>query len=386
MEGGVMRKIGIITILKVNNYGAELQAYATQCILNKLGWSAEIIDYLFYKNPEFKKTKMARPLFPMGNGKWLKEHLFPILNGMRELRYAKSNKVRKERFARFHRENTALSKTFKSMDELYRATFDYDVYMVGSDQVWNPGIYSSLEPYFLTFAPKGKKRVSYASSFGVSDIPEVAKPFYRKQLAEFSAISVRENTAVDLVKQLSGRDAQWVLDPTLLLSAAAWRQVCSDRYNDLPPFVLVYELTPCAYIAELAKYIAKEKKLSIVRICKSAAREDENSDFLDVVDAGPAEFLELFGKAAFIVTNSFHGTAFSINFNKSFYTVIPHRKKNNSRQQSLLGMLDLKERMIWENSEYPDLNEGIDYTHVNMLLDTERDKSIKYLKEAIDGK
>lgn len=380
-----MKKIGIITILKVNNYGADLQAYATQRILNKLGWNAEIIDYLFYKNPKFEKTKMSRPLFPMGMGKKMKEHLYPILNEIKGWRNVKSNKVRKERFASFHRENTAMSKTFKSMDELYQAGLDYDVYMVGSDQVWNPGIYSSLEPYFLTFAPKGKKRISYASSFGVSDIPEVAKPFYRKQLLELSSISVRENTAVDLVKQLSGREAQWVLDPTLLLSASDWRQVCSDRYAKMPPFVLVYELTPCAYIAELAEYIAQKKKLQIVRICKSAAREDKNTSFLDVVDAGPAEFLELFGKAAIIVTNSFHGTAFSINFNKPFYTVIPHRKNNNSRQQSLLEMLGLKERMVWEDAGYPNIDEGMDFTHVNIQLEIERDKSIKYLREAIDG-
>lgn len=380
-----MTKIGIITILKVNNYGAELQAYATQQVLNNLGWDAEIIDYLFYKNPMFQKTAMAKPLFAMGYNKKIREWLYPIMTRFKELKVAKAGKIRKERFAQFHIEHTALSKTYRSMDDLYHASLDYDVYMVGSDQVWNPGIYASLEPYFLTFAPKGKKRISYASSFGVSEIPQIAKPFYKKHLAEFSSISVRENTGVNLIKSLSGREAQWVLDPTLLLTAKDWRMVVSDCYETLPPFVLIYELTPCPYIVELAKYISKEKGLKIVRVCKSAAKEDKDTTILDVTDAGPAEFLELFSKASYIVTNSFHGTAFSINFEKPFYTVIPNRKNNNSRQLSLLEMVGLKDRMIVENASFPDLEQNIDYHQVAEKLAKEREQSIMFLKKAIDG-
>lgn len=380
-----MTKIGIITILKVNNYGAELQAYATQRVLNNLGWNAEIIDYLFYKNPGFKKTPMSKPLFAMGYNKRIREWLYPIITRLKELKVAKASKKRKERFAQFHTNHTALSRTFCSMDDLYHAKLGYDVYLVGSDQVWNPGVYSSLEPYFLTFAPRGKKRISYASSFGVSEIPQIVKPFYKKYLSEFSAISVRENTGVDLINSLTGKEAQWVLDPTLLLTANDWMQVCSDCYEALPPFVLIYELTPCPYITELATYISKEKALKVVRICKSAAKEDKRDSVLDITDAGPAEFLELFSKASYIVTNSFHGTAFSINFEKPFYTVIPDRKNNNSRQLSLLEMVGLKDRMIVENAGLPDFENDIDYHQVAKKLAREREQSIMFLKNAIDG-
>lgn len=212
------KKVGVITILKVNNYGAELQAYATQAVLKKLGWNAEIIDYLFYKNSDFKKTKMSKPLFPVGVVKKAKEYFYPLFARLKSCRASDAAHRRKKRFDLFHKQNTSLSRTYQTIDELYGAGLNYDVYMVGSDQVWNPGIYSSLKPYFLTFAPKGKKRISYASSFGVSEISAIAKPFYEKALKEFDAISVRERNAVGMVEHLTGKKAQWVLDPTLLLN------------------------------------------------------------------------------------------------------------------------------------------------------------------------
>lgn len=383
---GHKTKIGIVTILKVNNYGAELQAYATQAILKKLGWDAEIIDYLFYKNPDFKKTRRSKPLFPMGLTKKAKEFLYPILANIKSKKDSEASRLRKSRFDEFHRQNTSLSRTYRTIDDLYSDSTNYDVYMVGSDQVWNPGIYSSIEPYFLTFAPKGKKRISYASSFGVSEIPLAAQPFYKNCLNQMDAVSVRENNAVAMIDRLCGKKAHWVLDPTLLLTADDWKQVTSMRYEGKKDFVLIYELTPCPYIVALAKHIAHKLGLTMVRICKNAAVEDKEALVENVTDAGPAEFLELFEKAAYVVTNSFHGTAFSVNFGKPFYTVAPKRKDNNSRQQSLLGMLALEDRLVLEDSPFPALEKGIDYEKVNALLNEQRDKSVDFLRKAIDGK
>ena len=153
-------KVGIITILKVNNYGAELQAYATQAALKKLGYEAEIIDYLFYKNPNHKPTRRSRPMFSHSLVVKVKERLYPIIERLRSARNKKSQQLRKQRFEMFHRDNTSMSATYHIIDELYAAKMDYDVYLTGSDQVWNPNIYSSLDPYFLDFAPKESKRIS----------------------------------------------------------------------------------------------------------------------------------------------------------------------------------------------------------------------------------
>ena len=380
-------KIGIITILKVNNYGAELQAYATQEVLKKLGYEAEIIDYLFYKNPCHRRTKASAPVFPFPIVTQLKEWLYPKMAIFKAIGNFNAQKLREKRFADFHKDNTSLSPTYHSMEELYSAKLPYDVYLTGSDQVWNPGIYSSLEPYFLTFAPKNKRRIAYAASFGVDRLPVGTEKYYISRLKAYNAIGVREKTAVNLIRNIAGVTAQWVLDPTLLLTYEDWNRV--SKPVPLPsdtPYILLYELTPCPYMRRLAQYIKQETCWQIVRICKSSHREDKlNDGIFNIVDAGPAEFLHLFAHAELVITNSFHGTAFSINFQRDFYTVLPLRKKNNSRQLSLLQLVNLTERMLVENSPMP-TNIHVDYEQVNALLQDERKKSVNFLKEAIYGK
>ena len=380
-----MSKIGIITILRVNNYGAELQAYATQAILNKLGYNAEIIDYLFYKNPLHKKTKASKPSFNHSLKKRLSEKLYPIIARLKAKTSTESNMNREKRFDKFHTENTRMSPTYSTMDELYAAQNDYDVYMVGSDQVWNPGIYSSLLPYMLTFAPEGKKKIAYASSFGVSEIPQAQQWLYKKYLPKFSSIGVREKNAVEIVKELGGKDATWVLDPTLLLNKEDWLKVASSAYENKNNYILLYELTPCPYILELAKYFKEKKGMEIVRICKNTAVEDNDSSIENIIDAGPADFLRLFANAGMVITNSFHGTAFSINFGKEFYTITPARKHNNSRQRSILELFKLQDRLIAENTPIENISMWtIDYVTVSEILVNERKKSIEFLTNAID--
>lgn len=380
-----MSKIGIITILKVNNYGAELQAYATQKALQLMGHDAEIIDYLFYKNPCHKRTKMSAPTAKMSVKKHLQEWLFPIIANWRARNYREAQEARNKKFEKFHADNTKQSECYESLDKLKTAQLDYDVLMSGSDQVWNPGIYSSLDPYLLHFGSDKIKRVSYASSFGVSSLPEDVKEYYKNALQKYSSISVREDKAVDLVKSISGRDAQLVLDPTLLLNKEQWLEVAKP-VDALPevPYVLIYELIPVSYVKELAKYVSEQTGMPIVRLCKNASVEDIEPEIINVIDAGPSEFLTLFDKAGCVVTNSFHGTAFSINFGKQFYTVIPKDKSNNSRQQSILRLFNCEDRMIVEGSMMLELK-PLNIASVMSNLDIERDKSMNYLKKAIDG-
>lgn len=376
-------RIGIVTILKVNNYGAELQAYATQAILKKLGYEAEVIDYLFYKNSGHKKTKGSKPVLPFSVMARLKEWLYPKVTALKSVGQGKAWQKREERFEQFHSLNTSLSHTYNSIEELYAARMDYDVYLTGSDQVWNPGIYSSLAPYFLTFAPEGCKRIAYAASFGVEHVPEVAVPYYRDCLRAYNAIGVREKSAVALVEQLSGKKAEWVLDPTLLLDRDDWLTVAKPgETTPYQSYILIYELTPCPYIRQLADYYHRLHQWPIIRICKSASREDKDID--NITDAGPAEFLYLFAHARLVITNSFHGTAFSINFQRDFYTVLPLRKKNNSRQRSILELFGLQDRLLVEGAPMPVADKlNIDYASVCEHLVSERNKSIDFLKQSI---
>lgn len=372
-------KIGIITILKVNNYGAELQAYALQMYLKKLGHEAEIIDYLFYKNKEHHKTPRSKPVFRFGFMKRLAETFYPVLIRMKE-RGTSDTTARNTNFLKFHERNTSLSKTYCTIDDLYLADLDYDVYITGSDQVWNPGIYSSILPYFLDFAPEGKRRVAYAASFGVNTLSVEVKKVYRDLLAKYTAIGVRELTGVDLVRQL-GLDAINVLDPTLLLTLEDWRRI-SCSVSGLPgKYLLVYELTPSSYLNYVATAVAGRLGLPIVRICKLASKED--GDSINIMDAGPSEFLSLIDGADFVVTNSFHGTAFSVNFHKDFLVIAPNRKDNNSRQRDLLNLLGLSDRILAENDPLPE-KLTIDFEISDIRLNAERNKSHVFLTTAID--
>ena len=378
-------KIGIITIVKVNNYGAELQAFALQKKLELAGFQSEIIDYLYYKNWRFKDTKASRPFVALGTkGKvayWIK---YRLLNFILEKALATVNgnvRRRMKRFDDFHRQNTRFSKMYCSMPRLYAEKWDYDVFVVGSDQVWNPSAASSIEPYFLTFAPKEVKKISYASSFGVSQIAPTLQERFRNLLDNIDVISVRETSGVELVRQLTGREAALVADPTLLLAKQEWIPYMK-AYPGMPErYVLVYQLSASAAIVDLASKIGRERNIPVYRICKRAFRVEKNAGIVNILDAGPAEFLSLIANAEFVVTNSFHGTAFSVNFHVPFYTVVSSKKKNNARMESLLSLAGLKDRMILAESSTPVSIE--DPAFQNERLDELRKHSLGFLQDCL---
>ena len=378
------KKIGIITFVNANNFGAELQAFASQYILNKMGYDAEIIDYVFYKNKRHIKTKKSRPIFKFTIKQKIAEYLLPRIKKLKAIINKKQSNIRKSRFEAFHRINTKFSKEYRTIDELYLNPPQYDIFISVSDQIWNPDIFSNIEPYFLTFAPKGAKKISYASSFGKNELsPNVANK-YSTWLKEYYAISTRENTGVKIIKDLS-LNAECVLDPTLLLNMKEWQKVEMKQKNIPQNYLLIYELISSPYLNTIAKEIAKNKNLKIVRICKDVYVEDKDKSVINIINAGPAQFVYLFSHANYIVTNSFHGTAFSINFEKDFNIVIPSGRSNSNRQRNILNLTNLSDRLIEEGSDISNINYSkIDYKSATNLLNKEREKSLLFLKSNID--
>lgn len=382
-------KVGIITICKCNNYGAELQATATQKMLERLGYESEIIDYCYYKTWNFKNTNMSHPLVPMGmKGRlmcWLKYRLVNALLTLFLPLIDSEARRRNERFDAFHKDNTRMSRKYMSMDDLYSNVPKYDVYMTGSDQVWNPAASSSIEPYFLTFAPEGGKKVSYASSFGVSSIDKNLHGSFGNWLSCYESIAVREDSGRELVKSLSGKDAEWVIDPTLLLNKEQWMMI-AKKYESMPDrYVIIYQLSDSDAIETLALRIGKEKGIPVYRICKRAYGVRKTHGIRNILDAGPAEFVSLVAGAEYVVTNSFHGTAFAVNFGVPFFTVVSAAKKNNSRMESLLGLVGLTDRMIMDDCviNNVDFVSTVDYEKAHRLLDEARKKSVDYLMRAL---
>ena len=376
------KKIGIITILKVNNYGAELQAYALQRCLNSLGYDAEVIDYLFYKHPDHVRESISRPFYPYPLKNKILEFGLSVRDRLTRLFASPSQKRRQKNFDDFHIANTRLSHTFHSLSELQNGCPEYDVYCVGSDQVWNPRCFTNLAPYLLSFAPDNARKISYASSFGVSSLPSSAEAQYAKFLNRFDAIAVREAAGADIVKKLIGRDAKIVLDPTLLLSPNDWATIEKPVPNLPDRYLLTYELRPQSALANLAQEIARRQGLKIVRLgCRQKFYSDP---VVNIADAGPAEFLYLFRNAAFVVTNSFHGTAFSVNFSKPFFSVLERGRNNNSRQLSLLNACGLDSQVYYDGDPFPS-SFDVDFSSATQRLASLRNSSIEYLNSAING-
>lgn len=383
-----MKKIGIITIFKCNNFGAELQAYATQKKLEFMGYDAEIIDMLYYKHPDFKKTNLSKPFVKQTIKKRVIEYikfslLNPIIYNVIPL-FSKNMRVRNWKFDEFHRINTKMSDTYKSIDSLYSSKMEYDAYIVGSDQVWNPGTGMNIEPFFLTFAPKGKKRISYASSFGVTSISPQYADKYNKLLNGLDYISVRETSGIKIVDEIAQRKAELVLDPTLLLNKDEWNK-CSSGYNpNSKGYVLIYEVRPSTKIQHLAFEYAEKNSLPIYRVGVRGILNWKTKGIINLVDIGPADFVSLFENADIIFTNSFHGTAFSVNLGKEFYTVLSRDGKKNSRMTSLLSILNLDSRIIYQEDEEKISYTKYDVSKVQELLQTEREKSIEYLMTTLN--
>ena len=371
-----MKRIGIITIQKCNNFGADLQAYALGAKLRSMGYEAENIDYLFYKHPRHLKSGgKEKPVLPISFVNKVKEWLFPIVSTVRGGRSSATVRVRRERFDSWFLRNVLVGREYRSVNSLYDEPPQYDVYMVGSDQVWNPRMYSNIKPYFLDFAPEGARCVSYASSFGVSELPSIVFYRYKQWLKKFSAIGIREKKGAEMVRAMAlGVEVKQVVDPTLLLTADEWARVAVAPENaPNEEYVLLYDLISCFETTAIASRIAAARGCRIVRIGDGAY--------------GPGQFLWLFAHAMTVVTNSFHGTVFSILNHKPFFTVIPRTMSNAGRIESLVNSLGLGDRMIRaaDVATFSQTSVDTDWESVNRRLEKLKDESVDFLKRVIDG-
>ena len=378
-------RLGIITIQNVNNYGAELQSYALCRKLNLMGYDAEVINYLFGINPNHKFDGEKRTV-PISLKQIIKVKLLPVVQNLFCLFYTKNKKIRSQRFDNFHASYNRLTETvYPSVRSLYDADFKYDVICIGSDQVWNYMKGYSLEPFFASFDKKDTKKISYGSSIGLSIISKEAENVFKNALSDFSHLSVREQQASELLGRLLNRDIDVVLDPTLLLNNKEWLEVAKFDMCPANKYILVYIVTikPCNYVLELARHIAKQRNLQIVRICRDAYPEHSGNDIQELMTAGPSDFVGLFSRAEFVVTNSFHGTVFSINFSRPFYSVIKKHHSTNSRLTSILKKLNLEDRIVPIGSPLPEISD-IDYTIALEKLDEERMHSEEYIRKALN--
>ena len=372
------KKIGIITMHKVINYGSALQAYALQRKIENLGYKCFLIDYLFPN--EFHQTKRT-----------LRLSIRQILNGIfRRLLFLLFYKRGKQLqlFTLFWKENFQLTETYRNQKEIFDNPPDFNVYVTGSDQVWNP-IHMKGDPtFFCDFIKNGNRRISYAASFSSGAIEENYAITYKNLLNKYTAISVRENKGIKIVRNLTLKNVRCVCDPTLLLTKDDYAKLSinSTVKIDKPyilAYILSYNFNPYPTIQETINRIAKETKLPVVYLLCNTLNFTFKFNSKIISAAGPNEFLWLFQHASYIVTSSFHGVAFSLIFEKQFYAIVEKNHKD-SRINSLLEETGTDNRLIFtgSNIEKMDINE-LNYSLVNPKIENYINNSIQFLKESL---
>ena len=350
-------KVGIVTFHHALNYGAVLQAYALQSYLSSLGIDSDVIDYRSPYIEYFYKPIKANPF---KNGKMF----------LREMLYYGVNKKKRAKFDCFLRRYVKLSNKVESKQELQQINLEYDLFIAGSDQVWNLKWSGLDKTYFLDFADKNKK-YSYAASFGFEKIRDGQAETYQKLLEDFQAISVRENTGKEIVQELLDREAEVSVDPTCLIDKTEWEKICT--YPDERGYVLVYMLDQSEELISFAKKIASERDTKIIYI-SDALKKKHGFDYRGFLS--PSEFVGLFASAGYVVTNSFHGLMFSVIFEKEF--CIQYQKKAdapNSRLVDFINDYHLESRLL-ENIR---AEEKTDYALVKKIMKQKVEQSKKFI-------
>lgn len=374
-------KIKTITCHHVYNYGASLQAYALQHYLESLGHEVEIIDF----NPWFHCDRY--------NPFWIPKNAIgraaSIIKKFPLLRYIwcpyKAYRGgmfktwgRKAAFDAFEKEYYHLTSIkYFSSEELMQNPPMADAYIAGSDQIWNTFSNNGKEPgYYLDFGNDQTKRFSYAASLATNSIKDECKDFIKEKLAKFSFISVREKTGASLLADLGISNVSVVLDPVFLLDKSEWKQLSltGNLYGlSHESYVLVYDfLGNDDNMISFAKAYAKEKSLKIVSINDFSERGYAD---ININNAGPLEFLSLIDNAACVIASSFHATAFSVIFQKEFYTFSLKGHHNSLRMSDFLSSLGLQDRMN------PTLMQPstINWLKISFALDKKKEDSYAFL-------
>lgn len=368
------KKIGIITMHRINNYGSVLQAFALQYIIEKMGFDVQLIDYN-YPNI-FQYTRGVA--LPKNDWKAKVIKSMSWLHPYNRYDY---------KFQDFRNRYFKLSPYYKDFDVIHQKAISYDLYITGSDQVWNPKFTKGDTTFLLDFAEKNANKISYASSFSCTQLGKEYEATYSELLAQYQAISVREWGGVELVKRLTGQQAVITVDPTLLLDDNAWKTVVSKRCryskNYILLYVLSYSFNPIPYIYDLALYLSKELDLRIVVLGKHPYLS-KYKNVESILDAGPLEFLQLIENAVCVVTSSFHGTAFSVNYKKPVYAVV-NGKNDDDRISSFLSDVSLDKSIIPVRTplEIIPLDMNLEFSW--NILNQKRKYSLSYLENAINA-
>ena len=365
--------VKVITRHAPSNYGSLLQSIATQTVLEHLGYECKMIDYQrkdergirMVLNQVSRKKDFSSPL----------KKLFYIIIRYPVEKYAQC------RFYRMRNRYLKMTKRCTTPEDL--SQLKADAFITGSDQVWGPvitGMYDAA--YLLQFATGGAKRLSYAASFGKTNFDAATTRVYQQMLASYDKITVREDSAVQMLESWGAKNCYGqVLDPTLLLSADEWIDLLVYEEMQIKyashKYILVYQIHNDRQLSSYALRLAAHTGLKLLRVNPFMHQVHRGGKFVLCPDV--TEFLSLIKNATYIVTDSFHGTCFSLTFEKQFIEVLPNNT-TGTRNQSILALTGLSNRIVYDFDDFSIINRMINYQPVREILAKERGRSVKMLK------
>ena len=395
-----MKKLANLTLV-INNYGTKLQSYAL-CkaiksfnlvepeVINlqdswhgtnvKISRKKQLIDVLkTYKLKSFKKI--------IDFIRW--QYQFKVIR-KNAASFKDSNTRKDDLFLNFDR-NIPYTKKIYSLDDIRGGKLsEYELFMVGSDQVWNAPRLGCIDVYMCDFLHKKRSGLSYAASFAINDIPDNLLEDYKKYIQNMDTLLVREARGVELCKQLGRNAAKHVVDPTLLLEGKDYEELISDPVNMVGTgdYILVYSLTSSMKIYEQASKLAARNNCKMVMLkrvpCPPIASTFKNA--IDLLEVGPAEFLSLIKHAKCVVTGSYHALMFSLLLHTDFYIYLDDANAENSRLLSTLDMFGLNDQLYYETSSLPKVLPHVNYNAVEPILKKKREESLQLLRESIEKK
>ena len=339
-------KIGIITIHKSPNYGACLQAYALWKYIEQQGHDCEIIDLYRPYQDEYVPSKRFKPMRQntsfVSRCKQTIKKMLGIKKRKVEKLFSDNAKLKFDEF----NSQIKYSRAYKGIDELYANPPIYDLYVSGSDQLWNPTQPYCLEPYFLTFVSNGGRKISYATSIGITDLTDEETRKFKDWLSSYDAISVRELQAKKLLESfITDHVISQVPDPTFLLGVEDWKKLAVNPDIN-GKYILLFTLQWSPVLVEYCKRLSAESGLQLV-VLTQIQPQNTDEGYIPVTDAGPKEFIGYIANAEMVITNSFHCTVFSIiTGTNNFYTYIAPSNMRGSRITDLLDIFEIKGHLL----------------------------------------
>ena len=370
-----MKKIGIITFHRANNYGAVLQAYALMLACREFG-DAVIIDYDdTYINSEYNTIRPLRK----------KQFIKSLIKTAMDCFCFRKRSKRRKAFDNFRNKYLATTKRIDDMNSLKIEAKEFDYVITGSDQVWSPVITDGISDiYFMSFASGNTKKISYAPSVGNA---KQLKPFEEKVkelLSDYVAISVRESDAQEYISNLLKKDVEQVVDPVLLIEKETWKELLKDNDKKTDEkYIFAYSVSYSPECTKIANHLSTKEGMPIIHA--EQIKKTYRNTLRTIVTEGPIGFINAIKNAEYVVTSSFHATVFSIIFHKKLI-VIPHRK-TGIRVVNLLSRCGIADRVYYTLEEFIERNNYANspaWTLVDKRIDAMRKQSKIWLKSSLE--